>query len=90
MNDELWIDKIKITRESEFNEQYLNPFPPQTFLDWVESFCKQLDCPPPNSDGIAFGEYMKRLGAWETQMKILEKLKYAVKAERQKTNNDNI
>jgi hypothetical protein len=53
-------------------------------VDWLEDFADQLDCPEP--DWIENErEYFKRFGAWETQMKILKKLRYAIKAEKTKS-----
>ena len=71
--------------ESEFLKNYRNSFP-DDFMSWLEDFTKTLDCPPPDPN-FAYNdmtEYFKRVGAWETQMIIYKKLKYAIKAEKQR------
>ena len=62
----------------------MGKFPPRKLVDWLEDFANQLDCPPPD---VKLGkndssEYLKRIGAWETQQFILKKLRYAIKADR--------
>jgi hypothetical protein len=56
----------------------------QKLVDWLEDFANQLDCPLPElvSD---VEENFKRFGAWETQQAILKKLRYAINAERAKS-----
>ena len=69
-----------------FDREYLNKIPPQTLLDWLEDFANQLDCPPPEPptklEYRSDVEYFKKQGAWETQMVILQKLRYAIRTER--------
>jgi len=53
------------------------------FIAWLEGLCQQLDCPPPEPDVVDDSEYFRKLGAWETQMIILKKLRFAIRAEKQ-------
>lgn len=76
--------------QEQFERDWLNPYPPQTLLSWLEEFADQLDCPPPEphiyrNPPESFDEYFKRAGAWETQMTILKKLRYAIKMEKSKS-----
>lgn len=74
---------MKRLSKEEFEKEYLNHIVPQTFLDWVDDFATQLDSPPPEPTENTT-EYFKRVGAWETQMLVYKKLKYAVKEERRR------
>lgn len=68
--------------KKENDKEYLIPFtPPQNLLEWLEDFVVQLDCPPPIQTKD-MEEYLKRIGAWETQYLILKKLKYAINQEK--------
>ena len=72
----------KPKNEREFNIEYLNPpRMPNTLLEWIEDLIVQLECTPPEPclDEML---YAKRVGAWETQQLIIQKLKYAVKCEK--------
>lgn len=75
--------------QEQFERDWLNPYPPQTLLSWLEELADQLDCPPPEvpsvQNDISYEEYFKRLGAFETQMLILSRLKYAIKMEKSKS-----
>jgi hypothetical protein len=71
----------KMTRE-EFEREYLTQIPPATLLQWLEDFCDQLDCPPPDPEGMDIDLYFKRMEQWKTQVYILNKLRYAIVAEK--------
>lgn len=63
----------------------------ETLLEWLEDFCLQLECPQPDIQlfgGAYTPEYYKAYGAWETQMLILEKLRYAANKEKEKTKDE--
>ena len=70
--------------EDWYKQVYLNSYPPQTLLTWLEDLCVQLDCPEPDPLLVSGSEYFKNYGAWETQMLILKKLKYAIAYEKSK------
>lgn len=67
--------------EEWYKQEYLRQFP-NTLVNWLEDLCTQLDCPEPDPLLVSGSEYFKRYGAWETQMIILKKLRYAINYER--------
>jgi hypothetical protein len=71
--------------EKEFLKRYLNSFP-NDILSWMDGFADQMDCPYPDLTDDIF-ENGKRIGAWETQMIVVKKLRYAVRAERERLKN---
>ncbi len=75
--------KDKHINEELFRREYFGEFPRQTFLEWVEDLVNQLDdVEEPNHKYTNDIEYFKRVGAYETQKIICEKLKYAVNYEK--------
>lgn len=66
---------------SKDNKSFLDNSP--TLLSWLEDFCDQLDCPPPSCMGNGLFD-VERQAEWETQMFILEKLRYAINAEKER------
>lgn len=73
--------------EDWYVKSYLGCFP-NDFLSWLEDFVKQIDVPYPDKCDDIY-EMQRRIGAWETQMIIAKKLKYAIKEERERLSNDN-
>ena len=57
--------------------------PPHNLVEWLEDFCNQLDCPEPEGkERMSRDAYYSRLGAWETQMAIMKKIRYAIDVEK--------
>jgi len=71
----------------EFKKEYYATFPSATLRDWLEDFANQLDCPRPEPTSN-LEEHFKRIGAWETQMYILNKIRYAIKADKKVNKNE--
>lgn len=64
----------------------MNSLNKNRLLEWLEDFCVKLDCeepmPPGSNNEIDYEEYYKRVGAYETQMIILRRLKHAIEIEK--------
>lgn len=84
-------EKDKYISAEKFRKEYMGEFPKYTFLDWIEEFVIQLeDVEEPNHiyhEDIA--EHFKKVGAYETQKLIVEKLKYAVMCEKARLEREN-
>jgi hypothetical protein len=68
------------TDAEKFAKEYLNTFP-NDFLSWLEGFIAELDASYPEKCEDIY-EYQRRIGAWETQLLVRKRLRFAVNAER--------
>ena len=86
-------EKDKYISAKKFRKEYMGEFPKYTFLDWIEEFIIQLeDVEEPNHIHVNDNdfEYFKRVGAYETQKLICEKLRYAIMCEKSRLEKENI
>ena len=91
-NDGVWFNPSRentpdpFKNEQKFRKSFLNEWQSFGFIDWLEDFCNQLDCDRPEMPS-SFSEenkieYYKRLGAYETQVLISTRLRYAITQEK--------